>query len=179
VVVDLAAGTAFGGGQGGAGSVQFTSIERVIGTDAQGDRLSGSAVSERFEGRGGSDTLSGMGGNDTLIGEAGLDTFVFASTPGTGNVDLVTDFLSADDTLAFENGVFTAIGSAGNFTAGDARFAAGAGFTSGRDASDRIVYNTSTGALYYDADGSGAGTAVQIATLQGIPAISATDIAVI
>jgi Ca2+-binding RTX toxin-like protein len=159
--------------------VQLTSIERVVGTAAFGDRLSGSAVAERFEGRGGNDTLSGMGGNDTLIGEAGLDTFVFASAPGSGNVDLLTDFVPATDKLAFENAVFTGLGSAGNFASGDARFAAGAGFTSGRDSSDRIVYNTTNGNLYYDADGSGAGAAQLIATLQGNPAIAAADITVI
>jgi Ca2+-binding RTX toxin-like protein len=42
-----------------------------------------------------------------------------------------------------------------------------------------VVYNSSTGALYYDADGSGAGAAVLVATLQGTPTVSATDITVI
>ena len=56
----------------------------------------------------------------------------------------------------------------------------GAGFTGRRrDASDRVVYNTSTGSLYYDADGSGAGAAQLIATISGNPTIAATDIAVI
>jgi Ca2+-binding RTX toxin-like protein len=179
VVVDLAAGTATGGGQGGTGSAQLTSIERVVGTNEFSDVLSGSAVAERLEGRGGNDTLSGLGGSDTLIGDAGLDTFVFASAPGSGNVDLVTDFVGGTDELAFENGVFTGLGGAGSFTAGDARFAAGAGFSSGRDASDRIVYNTTTGSVYYDADGSGSGGAQLIATLQGNPGLAATDVTVI
>ena len=96
-----------------------------------------------------------------------------------GNVDQVTDFVSASDRLNFDNATFTALGADGNFAAGDARFAAGAGFTSGRDASDRIVYDTTTGNLYYDADGSGAGAAQLVATLQGHPAIAATDITVI
>jgi Ca2+-binding RTX toxin-like protein len=178
VVVDLAAGTASGGGEGGVGSVRVTGIERVIGA-AFNDRISGSAGADSLEGSGGNDTLSGMGGNDSLVGGAGQDTFVFAAAPGATNVDLVADFVSATDRLALDNAAFTALGADGNFVAGDGRFAAGAGFTSGRDGDDRLVYDTSTGSLYYDADGNGAGAAQLVATFQANPAITATDITVI
>ena len=178
IVVDLAAGSIVGGGEAGAGSATLISIERVIG-DGFNDRLSGSAAAESLNGGGGNDTLDGRGGNDTLTGGLGADAFVFDTAPGAGNVDLVTDFVSATDKFSLENGVFTALGAAGNFAAGDARFAAGAGFTSGRDASDRIVYDTTTGNLYYDADGNGAGAAQLFATIQGHPAVAATDITVI
>ena len=47
------------------------------------------------------------------------------------------------------------------------------------DADDRIVYDADTGALYYDADGSGAGLAVQFATLHEGLALSASDFQVI
>ena len=178
LVVDLAAGTLVGGGTGGAGSATLMSIEQVFG-DGFADRLSGSAAAESLNGGGGNDTLDGRGGNDTLTGGLGADAFVFDTAPGAGNVDLVSDFVSATDKIDLENSVFTALGAAGNFAAGDARFAAGAGFTSGRDASDRIVYDTTTGNLYYDADGNGAGAAQLFATVQGHPAVAATDITVI
>ena len=42
-----------------------------------------------------------------------------------------------------------------------------------------MIFNTSTGQLYYDADGSGAGTSVLIATVQGAPALAATDIRIL
>jgi Ca2+-binding RTX toxin-like protein len=42
------------------------------------------------------------------------------------------------------------------------------------------VYNSTTGALFYDEDGSDAGfTAVQFATLTGAPALAAGDLLVI
>jgi len=67
----------------------------------------------------------------------------------------------------------------GNFAAGDGRFWAAAGATAGHDANDRVVYNTSTGSLYYDADGSGSGAAQLVAMVSGAPAVAATDIVVI
>jgi Ca2+-binding RTX toxin-like protein len=43
------------------------------------------------------------------------------------------------------------------------------------DRSDAITYNTTTDALYYDPDGTGAKAAVQFATLTGLPALGAED----
>ena len=40
-----------------------------------------------------------------------------------------------------------------------------AGASAGHDASDRLIFDTTTGNLYYDADGDGAGTAQLVATL--------------
>ena len=56
---------------------------------------------------------------------------------------------------------------------------AAAGATGGHDADDRVVYNTTTGQLFYDADGNGAGAAMLFATLDGHPPIVAGDFTVI
>jgi Ca2+-binding RTX toxin-like protein len=125
----------------------------------------------------GNDTLNGGLGNDQLSDSEGNDSFVFSSF-GTGNADVLTGFASGGDKIHLDGTVMTALGASGNFSAGDARFFAGAGANAGHDADDRVVYNTSTGQLWYDADGSGASTAQLIATLQGTPGLSATDIAV-
>jgi Ca2+-binding RTX toxin-like protein len=154
----------------------------IRGTDAD-DLLNGTAGKDIILGEGGNDWLIGFGGNDTLTGGAGQDTFVFGGLPGATNVELITDFVSATDKILLEDEIFLGLGpegaSEGNFADGDARFAAGAGFTSARDASDRIVYDTSTGTLYYDGDGSGGRAAELIAVLQGNPVLAATDIAVL
>jgi Ca2+-binding RTX toxin-like protein len=104
---------------------------------------------------------------------------VFSDPPTAANADSVTGFASGSDKVALDNADFTSIGGEGNFASGDARFWAAAGATGGHDATDRVVYNTSTGSLYYDADGSGAGAAQLIATFTGNPAIAATDVVVI
>jgi Ca2+-binding RTX toxin-like protein len=178
IVVDLAAGTLKGGGDAGQGSATLIGIEQVIG-DGFNDQISGSAAAESLGGGGGNDTLDGRGGSDTLTGGPGADTFAFSTTPGAGNADQVSDFVSATDKLSFDNSVFNALGAAGSFAAGDARFVSGAGLTSGQDASDRLIYNTTTGQLFYDADGNGAGASQLFATLQGAPALAATDIVVV
>src|SRR3954467_7806156 len=122
------------------------------------------------------DSLSGGAGDDVLTGGDGRDIFRFDVAPGAANADVITDFTSGSDRIALDPAAYANLGALGNFVAGDARFAGGAGFTSGRDASDRVVYDTSSGKLYYDADGSGAGAAQLIATLQGAPTLFATSI---
>ena len=47
------------------------------------------------------------------------------------------------------------------------------------DANDYLVYNQATGALFYDADGNGAGAAVQIALLGTHPVLTNADFVVI
>ena len=47
------------------------------------------------------------------------------------------------------------------------------------DADDRIVYDAVTGALWFDADGNGVGAAIQFATLNGSPVLTAGDFLVI
>jgi len=47
------------------------------------------------------------------------------------------------------------------------------------DEDQRIIYDQTTGNLYYDADGSGGGAAILFATLHGAPAITASDFQVI
>jgi Ca2+-binding RTX toxin-like protein len=185
--ISAATATMSGGGTGGAGSASVVSIEgaigggfndRLIGGGAA-NRLEGGAGNDNLDGSSGNDTLRGGSGNDSLRGGAGIDQFIFAEAAGTANADQVSDFLSGTDELLFENGALTALGAEGAFGAGDGRFLAGAGLSSGQDSSDRLIYNTSTGQLYYDADGSGAGAGQLVATLTGAPTLAATDITVI
>lgn len=160
-------------GTGGAGSDTLIDIESLLGS-AFADRLSGNDLANLLTGGDGDDVLSGGGGNDTLVGNAGRDTFRFASTPDAAtNVDIVRGFVPADDRVTLENAVFTALGNEGALPSGMFR----ASLTARPlDASDRLLYETDTGKLFYDADGSGEGAAVLIATLTDAPMLTASDI---
>jgi Ca2+-binding RTX toxin-like protein len=133
--------------------------------------LSGLTGNDVLDGGAGADKLNGGRGNDVLTGGAGSDVFRFADTLGSTNVDTVTDW-AVGDSIQLENAIFTRLTTTGVLAS--TRFAANANGLA-MDANDHVVYNTTTGALSYDADGSGAGAAVQFATLVGIPTLSAAD----
>src|SRR3954469_20464814 len=139
------------------------------------DTVLGGAGNDTLGGNDGADWLRGGVGNDTVPGGSGQDQFAFADF-GAANADLLTDFDAGWDNIQLEQAVFTGIGAVGRFSAGDVRFFSAPGASGGHDADDRIVYNSSTGELYYDADGNGAGAAQLIATIQNHSALQATDI---
>ena len=175
VTVDLEAGTASGGGLDGGGSATLVSVENVNG-GAFHDEITGNSAANFLFGFDEWDVLDGRTGNDRLEGGAGNDWYLFTTGPGSANADTVVGFASGFDSIVLDGSVHANSGGNGQFAAGDSRFASGAGFNAGQDASDRVVYNTTTGQLWYDADGNGAGAAQLIATLQGAPAFAATDI---
>ncbi|HEY7598493.1 MAG TPA: hypothetical protein VH741_01100 [Candidatus Limnocylindrales bacterium] len=160
----------------------------VVDGSAGDDSLSGAAGNDTLRGFAGRDTLNGGAGDDwleggtgidSLTGGAGEDSFVFREAPTNSNFDRLLDFTSGTDTLCFDDAAYGSIGALGDFAAADDRFFAGAGAKSGVDAEDRLVYDTSSGFLWYDADGSGAGGQLLVGVVQGAPALSAGDIAVI
>jgi Ca2+-binding RTX toxin-like protein len=147
---------------GGVAEDTVRNIERVQGGSAN-DVLTGDGLANELRGLAGSDVLAGGAGNDVLVGGIGNDQFVFhTALNASTNVDTIADFNVANDTIQLENAIFTAIAGTGTLTA--AQFAANATGTA-QDAGDRIVYETDTGNLFYDSNGSAAGGSVQFATL--------------
>ena len=142
------------------------------------DSIVGGAGNDTIYGDGGSDWIEGGTGNDFVSGGSGQDSNVFREY-GAANADTISTFSSDWDKIQLSSAAFTQIGAAGEFARGDARFYAAAGATGGHDADDRIIYNTSTGQLYYDADGAGGADAQLVATIQGAPTVAAPDLWVI
>ncbi|CAK0749838.1 serralysin [Gammaproteobacteria bacterium] len=162
----------------GAGASNGTGNERaniLMGNDVA-NILVGKEGNDLIEGGAGDDLLIGGAGNDTLTGGTGADIFRFDNVElsARNNLDKILDFASGYDSIQLENDIFKKLMVAGVLSADN--FCANGKAV---DANDFIVYDTSSGALYYDADGSGKGAAVQFATLVGHPAITATDFIVI
>ena len=177
----------------GAGWDTLIQIENVTGS-RYSDRLYGNNANNTLRGENGNDILSGAGGNDTLLGGSGndllnggigsdvltggsgKDIFIFNSKLGSSNVDKITDFVAAEDTIRLENAIFSKLTKLGLLHS--SYFVANETGTA-RDGNDYIVHNTRTGALSYDADGSGSGAAVQFATLINGATISSNNFVVI
>jgi Ca2+-binding RTX toxin-like protein len=153
--------------------VQGTNGANILSGLGGTDVLAGLGGTDVLLGGDGDDVVNGGSGSDVLNGGAGADMFVFADALGPSNIDGIQDLVSGSDRIALDHNVFaglaTGVLSSGAFVTG----------TSAQDADDRILYDSATGALYYDADGNGAGAAVQFATLSGHPLISASDFVVI
>jgi Ca2+-binding RTX toxin-like protein len=140
--------------------------------------MKGGSGADTLNGGDGNDSLIGGAGNDLLAGNDGKDVFI-VNTATANNVDTILDFVTGTDKIQLSKIVFTNLGAAGTLNTN--AFWSAAGAVSGHDADDRVVYNSTTGALYYDADGNGSGGAVQIAILGTSlhPALTNADFAVI
>ncbi|MBK7365839.1 MAG: S8 family serine peptidase [Nitrosomonas sp.] len=127
------------------------------------------------------DIFDGNNGNDMLTGGTGADHFVFDSQPNsTSNKDTITDFQSGSDVLQFNLNMFTGLGvNPGNLTS--EQFWSAANAVTAHDADDRLIYNTTSGGLYYDQDGLGGNPAIQIGLLGTTvhPTLTHSDIALI
>jgi len=150
-LVDGGAGNDFvigGDGTAGAGLV-----------DTGNDTLYGGAGNDTLYGGDGKDMLYGGAGRDVLYGGTGKDAFVFNSPLTSANIDRIADFRPVDDTIKLSRSIFSKIPkgtlSSKAFVVGDHV----------KDKDDRIIYLKSSGALFYDPDGTGSAKAVQFATI--------------
>jgi Ca2+-binding RTX toxin-like protein len=123
------------------------------------DQLSGAAGADRIFGDAGNDVISGGAGRDTLTGGSGRDEFDFDERPSSANCDTITDFRPSADTIVLYLDYFKKAGSGDGFLKSSAFWKGAAA----HDADDRIIYDNTTGAVYYDPDGTGAQAQVMFA----------------
>jgi Ca2+-binding RTX toxin-like protein len=164
--------------RGGSGS------DTLIGNSADNRLKGGSGNDKLRDGQGndalyggaGKDQLNGGLGNDLLSGGKGKDSFVFSSTlsgANGSNTDRISDFIAKDDTIRLDDKIF---GGLKTGALSSAMFCVGA---NAKDSSDRIIYDKSTGELFYDPDGTGAAAQMKFATLLSLPKITKADFYII
>jgi len=136
------------------------------------DTLLGGSGVDTLLGGNGVDLLAGGAGADVLVGGAGQDAFRFDAL-GEGR-DTVADFVNGEDAIwlsaaALGGGLLPGGLDPASLTLGAAASGAGA----------QLVYSAASGILSWDADGSGAGLAVQLALLSTKPVLDAADFLVV
>ncbi|MFI0844993.1 beta strand repeat-containing protein [Mesorhizobium sp. IMUNJ 23232] len=133
--------------------------------------LTGNDLAQQVMGNDGNNRIDGKGGIDTILTGLGSDTVVFSTALGAGNVDTVSDFNVPADTVELDDAVFAALATG---TLAVVAFRANASGLA-EDADDRIIYETDTGNLFYDADGVGGSAGVHFATLTAGLALDNAD----
>ncbi|WP_445502949.1 hypothetical protein [Microvirga sp. G4-2] len=151
----------------------------AINGTSSSDKLVGTSSGETIDALAGNDTLWGKGGADILKGGSGKDIFVFDTAPGNGNIDTITDFNVADDTIYLDNAIFTKLGS-GSMSS-PKKISSGYFEIDDRaeESNDFLLYNKQTGSLMYDADANNSGAPVEIAKLAAGLSLTSSDIYII
>ncbi|WP_329605000.1 calcium-binding protein [Undibacterium flavidum] len=176
-----------------------TALDDTIYGGAGEDYIAGGDGNDRLYGGLDTDFLSGGKGNDSLFGGDGID--ILAGGAGNnilaGGYDMDLFLLRIDSTLFFGSGHFepNSVDTIVDYVPGVDKFFIGvlslvsdgpanlpeSAFVSGygavaHDADDRLIYDRSTGNLYWDDNGNAPGGSVLIAKLLGAPNLQYTDI---
>ncbi|WP_020178322.1 calcium-binding protein [Methylopila sp. M107] len=142
--------------------------DRFLGSQT-GDNVFGNEGDDTINSGSGNDTLSGGEGHNILTGGSGSDRFNFDAVVTGANVDTITDFVAGAERLRLEESVFAALSDLG---LDDNEFVVGSAATT---ADHRIVYDSSTGNLFYDVDGVGGAAQLQFAKLSAGLDLTAND----
>jgi Ca2+-binding RTX toxin-like protein len=163
-----------GTGNAGGNTILGNSENNGLYGEAGDDWLDGSAGADTVLGGAGNDTLTGYtdGVADVLTGGGDADMFWFYER--SGNADTITDFVSGTDRIAIDSrhlGTGTGTLAANGITFVLGSSAVGAGPT--------VMFDATTHQVLADADGTGAGSALVLATLTGVATVSASDFLIV
>ena len=148
VIVTMTSGTyALGVGNDlEIGIIESSGAVNLTGNELD-NTLNGGNGANILIGGAGNDTIDGGLGADVLTGGAGNDEFMFTTTPGTANVDKITDFVQGEDHITID--------LSGTIYGGVVVDPVDLDITT----SSYFRYNATTGALMFDQDGFGFGKA--------------------
>lgn len=144
-------------------------VENLVSTGNGVSRLWGNGLANSLTGNANGNVLQGFAGRDTLTGGGQSDTFVFA-TADAASSDTITDFVSGVDQIEI-----SAAGFGGGLLAGQSvSLVIGAGPVPTIN-SAQLLYDNTTGDLFFDRDGTGTAAGVLVATLSGAPTLATSD----
>jgi Ca2+-binding RTX toxin-like protein len=139
-----------GSNTGVAAGDTYNGIEGLVGGIGH-DAVVGNSLANHLFGGGGSDYINALSGNDYMNGGAGSDRFVFSTALNAAtNVDFIADFTHGTDDILLVQSIFAAIGS--SLSSSELRLG-----TAAKDSNDYIIYDKTTGQLFYDLNGNAAG----------------------
>ena len=161
-------------GDSGSDTIYGGDDNDLIDGGSAADALYGGSNNDTLIGGSNNDTLYGGGSSDTLTGGTGRDAFVFSTAIGA-SVDTILDFNVEDDTIWLEDSIFAGLAPGALDAAAFAANVAGEATT----ADHRVIYDTDTGGLFFDADGNGVGGRVMFAVLATGLEMTAADFLVV
>jgi serralysin len=139
--------------------------DSMIGNDSR-NQLRGDSGDDTLDGQGGDDRILGDQGADTLTGGAGADEFHYQTRHGeTPWGDTITDFVSGTDKITFNTPDISGMGTVKHFNNGTSAGGSGSWF----------YFNATDHTFYWDKDGTGSGSAVAVAKLTGVNALTISD----
>jgi Ca2+-binding RTX toxin-like protein len=157
------------------------SSRNILRGNAGDDRLNGFGGNDKLLGGEGNDTLEGGSGNDTLTGGLDNDVFAFASFTSFSatdfGTDTINDFTSGSDFISLALVTFSLSSAPGIGFSIPSEFAVVATDADAELSTAAIVYNGTTGSLFYNqnADVAGFGSGGKFINFVGAPALVATD----
>lgn len=143
-------------------------VEKLSLQGANNINGTGNGLANVLSGNSGNNTLRALTGDDYLQGGAGADSFVFEAAATNGH-DLIGDFTSGLDHLVFTGASY---GFAAHHTLTAAEYSE-TGLAVGSSA--QFIFDPTTGVLFWDTNGDGAGGQFILATLRNVPDLAVTD----
>ncbi|WP_156481709.1 choice-of-anchor I family protein [Anabaena sp. 4-3] len=143
---------------------------RIIGNNAS-NTLVGLDGDDYLAGGTGNDTLIGGDGNDTLVGGRDADRFDLTGVL-LGGFDTIVDFRTSEDIVQLSANEL-------QLTAGSLDSSLFVLGTSATTETHRLIYNRTTGELFFDTDGSGSTESVKIALFSNRAALTAASFDVV